>query len=105
MKFLNQSKLTSSWCETARYFSQNRHHPRVKSWGVVMVMDVEVKSQPCTTIPYTYNKALEGLGCCELPEPVQTHTILAERESDVCGKNVDLGGRRNINNKTILEQI
>ena len=41
-----------------------------------MVMDDEPKSQPCKTIHYTYNQALEGLGCCELPQPVQNHTIL-----------------------------
>ena len=40
------------------------------------VMDDELKSQPCKTINYTYNEALEALGCCELPEPVQTHSIL-----------------------------
>ena len=41
-----------------------------------MVVEYEFKSQPCTTIYYTYNQTLEGLRCCELPEPVQTHAIL-----------------------------
>ena len=41
-----------------------------------MVMDDGPKSQPCKTIHYTYNQALEGLGCCELPQLVQNHTIL-----------------------------
>ena len=68
------------------YLSQNRHHPRLKSRGVVMVMDDELKPQPCRTIHYTYNKALEGLGCCDLPEPVQTHTILAKKV-DKCKAN------------------
>ena len=40
-----------------------------------MVMDDELKYQHCITIHYTYNDVLEGLGCCELPESVSTHSI------------------------------
>ena len=58
-------------------WSLNRHHPQLKSRDVVMVVEYEFKSQPCTTIHYTYNETLEGLRCCELPESVQTHAILA----------------------------
>ena len=57
-------------------WSQHRHHPQLKSQGVVLVVDDEFKSQPCKTIHYTYNETLEGLRCCELPESVQTHSIL-----------------------------
>ena len=41
-----------------------------------MVVGDELKSQPYITIHYTYNEALEGVGCCELPKSVQTHSIL-----------------------------
>ena len=58
------------------YWSLSCRHPRLKSQGVVMVVDDEFKSQPCKTIHYTYNETLEGLRCCELPESVQTHSIL-----------------------------
>ena len=46
--------------------------------GVVMVVDDEFKSQPCTciTIYYTYNETLKGLRCYELPKLLQTHSIL-----------------------------
>ena len=51
--------------------------PRTQnSRSVVMVGDDELKSQPCKTIQYTYNETLKGLGCFELPESVQTHSIL-----------------------------
>ena len=78
-----------SWYEMARsvrthtilvwnlgYLSHNRHHPPLKSRSVVMVMNDELKSQPYITIHYTYNEALEGVGCCELPKSVQTYSIL-----------------------------
>ena len=54
---------------------QNFHHPQLKSWGVVMVVEGEFQSQPSPTINYTYNDTLEGLRCCELHESVSTHTI------------------------------
>ena len=58
-------------------FDPSKHgHPQLKSRGAVMVVDDEFKSQPCKTIHYTYNETLEGLRCCELPELVQTHSIL-----------------------------
>ena len=41
------------------YWSQNRHHPRLKSRGLLMIMDDEFKSQPCLTIHYTYNADLD----------------------------------------------
>ena len=40
-----------------------------------MVVGDELKSQPYITIHYTYNEALEGVGCCELPKSVQTYSI------------------------------
>ena len=58
------------------YWSWSCHHPWLKSRGVVMVVQDELKSQPCKTIHYTYNEILEGLRCCELPESVQTHSTL-----------------------------
>ena len=61
------------------YRSWNGHHPLLKSWGVVMIIHDELKSQPCKTIHYTYNKILEGLRCCELSESVQTHWILVSK--------------------------
>ena len=57
------------------WWSQNCSHPQLKSRGVVMVVDDESKSQPCKTIHYTSNETLEGLRCCELPEPVSIHSI------------------------------
>ena len=53
-----------------------------------MVGDDELKSQPCKTIHYTYNEALEVLGCCELPESVQNNTILVSKV-DKCKANFD----------------
>ena len=55
------------------------HHPWLKSWGVAMVRHEGFQSQPCTTIHYTYNETLEGLRCCELPESVQNHSMLASK--------------------------
>ena len=55
--------------------------PRLKSQGVVMVVGGEFQSPPSLTIHYTYNDTLEGLGCCELPEAVSTHTIWLRKVS------------------------
>ena len=55
---------------------QNFHHPRLKSRSVVTVVEDEFQSPPSPTIHHTYNDTLEGLGCCELPESVQSHLIL-----------------------------
>ena len=52
------------------YRSENCHQPLLKSRGVVMVIHDELKSEPCVTIHSTYNKILEGLRCCELPQSV-----------------------------------
>ena len=57
-------------------FYWNWHHPLVKSQGVMMVIHDGFKSQHCSTIHYTYNETLEGLGCCGLPESVHIHFIL-----------------------------
>ena len=58
--------------------SRNWHRPLVKSQvAVVMVIHDGFKSQACTTIHHTYNETLDGLRCCELPESVQSHSILA----------------------------
>ena len=43
---------------------------------VVMVIQDEFKSQPCTNNHLAYNGTLEWLRCCELPESVHTHSIL-----------------------------
>ena len=59
-----------------RHLSRNRHHPQLKSRGVVTVVDDEFKSQACKTIHYTYNETLKGLRCWESPESVHTHSIL-----------------------------
>ena len=75
-KTLNQSKHTPSWFEIYEASSWNWYHPWLKSQGVVMVMHDEFKYQPCPTIHYTYNEMLEGSSWCELPESVQSHTIL-----------------------------
>eukprot|EP00956_Cyclotella_meneghiniana_P024241 scaffold48405_cov99-Cyclotella_meneghiniana.AAC.1 len=53
------------------------HHPQLKSRGVALVAGDELKSQPCKTIHYTIGERFEGLKCCELLAPFQTHTILA----------------------------
>ena len=58
------------------YRSKNCHQPLLKSRSVVMVIHDELKSEPCVTIHSTYNKILEGLRCCELPQSVQTYWIL-----------------------------
>ena len=55
---------------------QNFHHPWLKSRGVMTVMDGEFQSPPSPTIHYTYNDTLDGLGCLELPESVQSYLIL-----------------------------
>ena len=71
--FFNQSKSTQSCCEDMQGTgAENGHHPLLKSWGVVMIIHDELKSQPCKTIHYTYNEMLEGLRCCEIYESVQT---------------------------------
>ena len=60
---------------------QTFHHPWLKSQGVVTVVENEFQSEPSPTIHYTYNDTLEGLGCCELPETVSTHTIWVRKVS------------------------
>eukprot|EP00956_Cyclotella_meneghiniana_P010845 scaffold15182_cov36-Cyclotella_meneghiniana.AAC.1 len=60
-------------------WSRNRHHPQLKSQGVVLVVDDEFKSQPCKTIQFTYGERMEGLGCCESPKSVQTHSVLMQK--------------------------
>ena len=55
--------------------SQNFHHPRLKSWSVVMVVGDEFQSQPCLSIQHTNGETLDRLRCCELPESVSTHSI------------------------------
>ena len=69
-----------------------------------MVFHHELKSQSYLTIRYTYNEALEGLGCCDLPEPVQTHTILAKKV-DKCKANFDQPAAQKHIEMTILEHI
>ena len=59
----------------------NFHHLRLKSRGVVMVLEDEFQSPPSPTIHYTYNDILEGLGCCELHGSVTTHTIWVRKVS------------------------
>ena len=59
--------------------SGNCPNPLLKSRCVVMVVDVEFKSQPCKTIHHTYNETLKGLRCSELPKSVQTHSILVRK--------------------------
>ena len=90
MKWLNLSKHAPSWrmeCRVLRW-RQSRRYPRLKSRGVVMVVEDEFKSQPCKTIWYTNGERMEGLRCCELLGPVQTHTILV-RKVDRCKSNFD----------------
>ena len=60
---------------------RNFHHPWLKSRGVVTVLEDEFQSPPSPTIHYTHNDILEGLGCCELPESVSTHTIWVRKVS------------------------
>ena len=48
----------------------------LRSQGVMILIRDEFKSKPCTFLHYTYCERLEGLGCCELPESVQSHSIL-----------------------------
>ena len=64
-------------------WSQNFHHPWLKSQGVVMVVEDEFQSQlqPCLTVKYTNDERLEGLGCCELPESVSTHSMWVQKVS------------------------
>ena len=45
------------------------------------VVEDEFQSPPSPNIHYTYNGILEGLGCCELPESVSTHTIWIRKVS------------------------
>ena len=52
---------------------------RLKSRGVVSVVEDEFQSPPSPTIHYTCNDTLEGLRYCELPESVSTHTIWVQK--------------------------
>ena len=61
------------------YWSQNCHHPLLKSQGLALDVDDEFKSQPCKTIHHTYGDRIEELRCCELPKSVQTHSIMVEK--------------------------
>ena len=61
------------------YWCRNCHHPWLKSQGVALVVDDELKSQPCKTIHYTYGERMEGLRCCELPKSIQSHSILVSK--------------------------
>ena len=82
------------WCEMAESvctrsmlvwnigaWYRNFHHLRLKSRGVMTVVEDEFQSPPSPTIHYTYNDTLEGLGCCELAESVSTHTIWVRKVS------------------------
>ena len=62
-----------------RVLESNLSPPITQSRGVVMVVENEFQSQPSPTIHYTYNKILEGLRSCELPQSVQTHSILVSK--------------------------
>ena len=53
-----------------------------------MVVEDELKSQPCLAIFYTNGERLEELSCYELLGPVQTHTI-SVRKVDKCKANFD----------------
>ena len=51
-------------------------------------MDDKFQSRSCKTIHCTYGERMEGLRCCELLGPVQTHTILVGKV-DRCKFNFD----------------
>eukprot|EP00956_Cyclotella_meneghiniana_P006511 scaffold8556_cov22-Cyclotella_meneghiniana.AAC.1 len=53
---------------------RNFHHLRLKSQGVVIVVEDEFQSQPCLTISHTNGERLEGLRCSELPESARTYS-------------------------------
>ena len=63
--FLQHARIT---VKRSRLVELGFHHPRLKSWSVVMVVGYEFQPQPCLTIQHTNGERLEGLRCCELPE-------------------------------------
>ena len=79
MKWLNQSVHAQTYGVKRGDLSQKFHHPRLKSWGVVMVVGYEFQPQPCLTIQHTNGERLEGLKCCDLTESVQTNSIWVQK--------------------------
>ena len=56
---------------------------------MLRVVDDEFQSQPCLTIYYTNGEILEGLSWYELPDLVQSHSILVWKV-DMGQANFDL---------------
>ena len=72
----NHSKLTQSWCEKWKRAKPTLTPPMTKTQVVVTILEHIYQPQPCKTIHYTKDETLEGFRCCELPESIQTHSIL-----------------------------
>ena len=61
--------------KSGKQVSQLWPHTVTEKHVVVTILEPTHQSQPSPTIHYTYNDILEGLGCCELPKPFNTHAI------------------------------
>ena len=80
-------KLLSNWCRTPNThnlgvksgddLTPKLSHPTLKSQLVVSIVDNDIQSQPCLTIHYTPDEALEWSSCCQIGAGHLTHTILA----------------------------
>ena len=77
MNCSNQSKLKQSWCEKQTRAKPTLTPPMSEKHVVVSILEPIYQSPPSPTIHYTYNEKLEGLWCCEIPESIQTYSILA----------------------------
>ena len=86
---LNQSKITQSWCQKKWISAKpTLTPPAPQKHVVVTIIEHIYQPQSSPTIHYTCNEKLEGLRCCELLGPIQTHTIL-EWKVDECKANFD----------------
>ena len=59
-----------------RIWNHNFHTHDFTSQDVVMVVAMEIQSQPCLTIHYTTDETLDGSSCCDMLESIQTGSIL-----------------------------
>ena len=78
MKWLNQSLQALPYGMKCKGHAPKFSSPVTQKpgCGVVTVLEDEFQSLPSPIIHYTYNDTLEGLGCCEMAELIQTYSIL-----------------------------
>ena len=76
MNYLNQSKITQSWCQNRHAGQANFTPTTTQKHVVVAILEPICQYQPSLTIHYTYNETLEGSSCYEIVGSIQKHTIL-----------------------------